>query len=134
MSGASHGIRRKKFQSTLPRGERHKLVFFPLPGDEVSIHAPARGATYRPGTKWRQKTLFQSTLPRGERPDTLFTGQQFYHCFNPRSREGSDTLSLFLVCFPLCFNPRSREGSDIFIMIYQISIISFNPRSREGSD
>ena len=58
-----------EFQSTLPRGERQiPLTLRVLPAD-VSIHAPARGAT----------------------PYT-----QDQHCdtnrFNPRSREGSDEI------------------------------------------
>ena len=32
--------------------------------------------------------------------------------FNPRSREGSDTMSKKLSKKPIDFNPRSREGSD----------------------
>ena len=32
--------------------------------------------------------------------------------FNPRSREGSDQISLALPTEPNNFNPRSREGSD----------------------
>ena len=78
----------KKFQSTLPRGERRKLRmknknpqnFNPrsregATGDiidwnsleRISIHAPARGAT---SFWWEVKLMwkFQSTLPRGERP------------------------------------------------------------------
>ena len=55
----------KKFQSTLPRGERHM--------DEV---------------KKNRLLKFQSTLPRGERHILLSHPQKLY--FNPRSREGSD--------------------------------------------
>ena len=76
------------FQSTLPRGERPGGL---NPGDmfEISIHAPARGATHLPKTLFRFGA-FQSTLPRGERH-----GQRRWAAacknFNPRSREGSDT-------------------------------------------
>ena len=55
------------FQSTLPRGERLTLVSFTSLVD-VSIHAPARGAT-------------TFTINR----------QYIILCFNPRSREGSDS-------------------------------------------
>ena len=76
--------------------------------------------------------------------------------FNPRSREGSDDMSVHKVRYHLNFNPRSREGSDLedFVKstIHNISIHApargatfdgnlevivngyFNPRSREGSD
>ena len=56
---------------------------------DISIHAPAKGATER------------------------LEVQQMLSCdFNPRSREGSDHAASFgsgLICN---FNPRSREGSD----------------------
>jgi len=61
---------RTMFQSTLPRGERpmtHDKLELP---QQVSIHAPARGATSRA----RRSRLA-------------------LHCFNPRSRAGSDLIS-----------------------------------------
>ena len=76
--------------------------------------------------------------------------------FNPRSREGSDSVNLPLPISPENFNPRSREGSDIkfrplllFVNLFQSTLPRgerlhqlkhtrlvpyFNPRSREGSD
>ena len=55
---------------------------------DISIHAPARGAT---AVFFRAKglKLFQSTLPRGERLRPAKDRLHTYH-FNPRSREGSD--------------------------------------------
>ena len=61
-------IRGIRFQSTLPRGERHckhALMHFAW---QVSIHAPARGATAWHRQLVAQRRMFQSTLPRGERP------------------------------------------------------------------
>ena len=57
--------------------------------DDISIHAPARGATIAPIKNPPQVIEFQSTLPRGERR----TGKRdsgYQRNFNPRSREGSD--------------------------------------------
>ena len=54
---------------------------------QISIHAPAKGATTLP-------------LP------------PIYGNFNPRSREGSDQLSPTYNTDHIDFNPRSREGSD----------------------
>ena len=56
-----------KFQSTLPREERHTRYQNGEPVMGISIHAPTRGATavffvHCP------MPLFQSTLPREERP------------------------------------------------------------------
>ena len=55
------------FQSTLPRGERQLVIVVIVFIMEISIHAPAWGATYRI-LRERFKRQFQSTLPRGERP------------------------------------------------------------------
>ena len=79
---------------------------------QISIHAPAKGATeavFHPA----YELIFQSTLPRRERQDVTPYIQPSYLYFNPRSREGSDAA------FPASeynfqyFNPRSREGSDL---------------------
>ena len=62
------------------------------PRVEISIHAPARGATdllHLSG----DGLLFQSTLPRGERPLTIYINWHRILYFNPRSREGSDSPS-----------------------------------------
>ena len=76
------------FQSTLPRGERHKKYVYRLEEWKFQSTLP-RGERrqtrlYLMGARW-----FQSTLPRGERhpkPPDRFCCQRF----NPRSHEGSD--------------------------------------------
>ena len=82
----------KKFQSTLPRGERRlggsgcpvdryhfnprsregSDSFFPPPKcwQSISIHAPARGATSGQRISFPSRR-FQSTLPRGERQEDI---------------------------------------------------------------
>ena len=98
------------FQSTLPRGERLGGVGRNTAQKPISIHAPARGATYfafmlskyhiisihapaRGATKLDieayERKAFQSTLPRGERLTGIYS-QPDGRYFNPRSREGSD--------------------------------------------
>ncbi len=64
-----------EFQSTLPQGERRHPQFGQAGALSISIHAPARGATF----SGHQKASNQKH-------------------FNPRSRKGSDfpTLSIFL--------------------------------------
>ena len=99
------------FQSTLPRRERRILYKFRLQRDQISIHAPAKGAT----RTWETSSLawqFQSTLPRRERHPCGCIG--YFNCnnFNPRSREGSDGEKLPQRAWLEYFNPRSREGSD----------------------
>ena len=56
-----------EFQSTRPRGARPAPARWPCHRARVSIHAPARGATYPPNSP----------------PECL-------GCFNPRAREGRD--------------------------------------------
>ena len=57
-------------------------------GTKISIHAPARGATFLHSLKYCD-CKFQSTLPRGERQNQD-KGREIQKYFNPRSREGSD--------------------------------------------
>ena len=99
------------FQSTLPRRERLNLdcpvqrtIYFNprsregsdclrvslLTAPNISIHAPAKGATEFPSTV-SALSQFQSTLPRRERhfwPEIFSASTNF----NPRSREGSDAF------------------------------------------
>ena len=97
------------FQSTLPRGERPGGL---NPGDmfEISIHAPARGATHLPKTLFRFGA-FQSTLPRGERRGVTVSNPQVIN-FNPRSREGSDTTRNFkFFCFYISIHAPARGAT-----------------------
>ncbi len=101
------------FQSTLPRGERPPLHASFSVSRDVSIHAPAWGATQTSPSRWIS-SMFQSTLPRGERrpwsgppgspvrfQSTLPRGERQHGVllflrfsrFNPRSRVGSDDIS-----------------------------------------
>ena len=56
------------FQSTRPRGARLSSVTLESMGPQVSIHAPAWGATRAPCDALSPLS-FQSTRPRGARPD-----------------------------------------------------------------
>ena len=105
-----------------------------FPSTDISIHAPAKGAT----------------LGRG-----IFL---FYAWnFNPRTREGCDNSTKYILPPGRNFNPRTREGCDIIhfqlsgspikfqsthprrvrltiIFFKNSKIINFNPRTREGCD
>ena len=82
------------FQSTLPRGERLRILGFQPEVITISIHAPTRGAT-----------LFQFVYRAGKRN------------FNPRSHEGSDPGNLSKLYRTGNFNPRSHEGSDVDVLV-----------------
>ena len=58
--------RRKMFQSTFPRGERHRTEDYNTQSQPVSIHVPTRGTT-KPSSFVATSQRFQSTFPRGER-------------------------------------------------------------------
>ena len=62
--------------------------------NNVSIHAPAWGATCLPA-------IFFSILAR----------------FNPRARVGRDQITRSLALAIICFNPRARVGRDLKIQI-----------------
>ena len=97
-----------RFQSTLPRGERPDFWRPDAGSADISIHAPARGATQ----VRKHAVVIQ------------------WH-FNPRSREGSDfKLEIFSELINN-FNPRSREGSDKkenTVLIHSIRFQSTLPR------
>ena len=77
--------------------------------DDISTHAPARGAT-----------LADSII------DILVRN------FNPRPREGSDDILCNFFNSKNHFNPRPREGSDDFTSICDISCIGFQPTPPRG--
>ena len=162
------------FQSTLPRRERrYSSCGTYLPSSrfnprsragsdgrrahhvsmaQVSIHAPARGATLS-GSPVCSSSEFQSTLPRGERRVSRYTPQIGTYCFNPRSRAGSDVdapsydadakVSIhapargatccrsFCRSLQISFNPRSRAGSDVtHCNLFKDSIVSIHAPAR----
>ena len=103
---------RIRFQSTLPRRERQKRPHRFDRLREISIHAPAKGAT-NPAGPIADMCRFQSTLPRRERhaQGHLVVGAKVD--FNPRSREGSDldtnTIVLPLPVFQSTLPRRERR-------------------------
>ena len=78
----------------------------------VSIHAPVRGATRQNRSYWKDRNTFQFTLPCGERLNTMFfrkakTVFQFTLPCGERLVRGRNTPERH------CFNSRSRAGSDV---------------------
>ena len=144
------------FQSTRPRGARRHRCGDPLASCQVSIHAPARGATlsYCEGVCNLRVSIHApargATREQHLRPDRR-------HRFNPRAREGRDPV---LVLPSPChrpfqstrprgarpglprrccssrasFNPRAREGRDAKRRQRAPPPTGFNPRAREGRD
>ena len=99
----------------------------------ISIHAPAKGATYFDYLKVSVR-IFQSTLPRRERRASYETRTSGRCYFNPRSREGSDSSANSIINRQTLFQstlPR-RERHPAPLPSHPLQ--HFNPRSREGSD
>ena len=121
----------------------------------ISIHAPAKGATSMDDRLIRIETISIHAPAKGATAVPQFPIFHL-HYFNPRSREGSDRAVLLILQHQTIsihapakgatddavkaavdaenFNPRSREGSDNIIRKFGRSRSHFNPRSREGSD
>ena len=76
------------FQSTHPRRVRQIVVKVKVCAMEISIHAPAKGATFRS------------------------CGLVSMIYFNPRTREGCDAGNSPTLLNFNNFNPRTREGCD----------------------
>ncbi len=102
---------RLQFQSTLPRRERQFNGSVYIYGSSISIHAPAKGATY---------------LANGETNLNID--------FNPRSREGSDTVTFKQFWEVIISIHAPAKGATRYIFAVYSAQTDFNPRSREGSD
>ena len=100
---------------------------------DVSIHAPARGAT---GQRVRQSpTLveFRSTPPRGGRLRPAAEALALADRFDPRPRAGGDR-ELSRCSWPSrSFDPRPRAGGDLATASV-LDTASFDPRPRAGGD
>ena len=98
----------RRFQSTLPRGERRQtpITIFTLP--DISIHAPARGAT----------TRHMSSL-------TIVSD------FNPRSREGSDLKALIDgIAIPISIHAPARGATIRACLVFFLQCISIHAPAR----
>ena len=181
---AAHRLHRRVcrlFQSTPPRGGRLDVrcdmtagysSFNPRPRaggdaiaglqticvDDVSIHAPARGATYARRAARLHRLRFQSTPPRGGRHADAVSIARQATGFNPRPRAGGDVgmpsvhASLMYVSIhaPARGATSDRTVERQLTMMFQstpprggrlsdtcqfaVSDQCFNPRPRAGGD
>ncbi len=115
-----HGVRpriqdleeeREKFQSTHPHGVRLAVPRATPHCRSISIHAPARGATCRPGHNLVLLTISIHAPARGAtvRYRVVCRNSDY---FNPRTRTGCDQLNLQHLFAGFYFNPRTRTGCD----------------------
>ena len=100
-----------RFQSTHPHGVRHHDLSDSVVLLDISIHAPAWGATMIRANCAIIRS-FQSTHPHGVRQ--LSQQNSSWKCiyFNPRTRMGCDVQMDWDALSPEDFNPRTRMGCD----------------------
>ena len=145
------------FQSTRPHGARPAAGDIPERDVQVSIHAPARGATRGASRLLRGCCCFNprartgrdaaKLLDRGQhagvsihapaRGATTATSSQtrcFRKRFNPRARTGRDARRAMTRFALGCFNPRARTGRDVVRLRHRPQGPGFNPRARTGRD
>ena len=54
--------------------------------------------------------------------------------FNPRARDGRDSILLKGRLMEISFNPRARDGRDLTLWSSVTDQSGFNPRARDGRD
>ena len=124
---------------------------------DVSIHAPARGATRRtagsiPAGVWFQSTRprgarhdriaahraeerFQSTRPRGARPGRARAQRSSGSSFNPRARAGRDLPATILISRRQAVSIHApARGATRSLPYFPQVRFCFNPRARAGRD
>jgi len=123
--------------------------------EQVSIHAPARGATDDPSEAARL-CKFQSTRPRGARPpdpdrspglhpvsihapargatDLKVVERAENALFQSTRPRGARRMKSPIRTCPSGFNPRARAGRDFPSTTILLTRLSFNPRARAGRD
>ena len=123
-----------KFQSTLPRGERLAQYVIYYNHRNISIHAPARGATSPPISFSASYTRFQSTLPRGERRTVEPYGPPSSP-FQSTLPRGERPWAAFIIEMKAAFQSTLPRGERLCLLGITFGLLrDFNPRSREGSD
>jgi len=101
---------------------------------EVSIHAPARGATWegygmeseRQGFNPRTRTGCDAGCTQRSNSDAAVS----IHA----PARGATLSPVAQLCWCLRFNPRTRTGCDPIVTTCRTYITSFNPRTRTGCD
>ena len=144
------------FQSTRPHGARHFVYCGGSGSSIVSIHAPARGATFSPGVRattprcfnprartgrdvtsptGKSKTYkFQSTRPHGARLQRAGHAHGAFAVSIHAPARGATQRQLAHRACRLRFNPRARTGRDETCRNDLRPARGFNPRARTGRD
>ncbi len=121
------------FQSTPPRGGRRAAMIEQDLGPEVSIHAPARGATRDILLRVGGERVSIHAPARGATPRPPIS-RPSCSGFNPRPREGGDANSLEMIATVTKFQSTPPRGGRRSTGGICRSRTGFNPRPREGGD
>ncbi len=122
-----------KFQSTRPRGARLCQTTQARNITEVSIHAPARGATVRINSFCIARNVSIHAPARGATCVANGDGGWCHVSIHAPAR-GATILRGTLLITLKGFNPRAREGRDQRCTKLNLRSVCFNPRAREGRD
>ena len=100
---------------------------------DVSIHAPARGATCEECAAKERDAQFQSTRPRGARRGSHLLSYRKYHSFNPRAREGRDPLTAMSPQIELVFQSTRPRGARHYNISYANNCQAFQSTRPRGA-
>ena len=121
-----------EFQSTLPRGERHRAPRICLFRYTISIHAPARGATRKNQRGHLLHAISIHAPARGATSGSTCTRASSTISIHAPARGATDKAKASLN--KQAFQSTLPRGERPYVMIYDKQKLNFNPRSREGSD
>ncbi len=122
------------FQSTRPRGARRTCSTASTTRSHVSIHAPARGATWPLVQYLARKMRVSIHAPaRGATVHVRGHHRRTSVSIHAPAR-GATVRPMCVSLTARCFNPRAREGRDHSASRTRRVSSRFNPRAREGRD
>ena len=122
------------FQSTRPRGARQHAVWLQRSSIEVSIHAPARGATCARGIRVSHTASFNPRARVGRDAGDRRRSVRLHHVSIHAPARGATSHRRHRVHANSSFNPRARAGRDALGPAGSARSCCFNPRARAGRD
>ena len=155
LTNTSLPLRSARFQSTHPRRVRHSIIKTFHYYELVSIHAPAKGATQKPGNGAAEGKVSIHAPAKGATRCRIQANPAMDVSIHAPAKGATlgrghmgclDVVSIHAPAKGATqglrqrrhtgsrFNPRTREGCDYFVCKSVTRNIRFNPRTREGCD
>ena len=127
--------KRYRFQSTHPHGVRRTQIILILMCNDVSIHAPTRGATLISlGYLFAVATWFQSTHPHGVRQSCPIFMQRYFNVSIHAPTRGATFGSICFYLWELFQSTHPHGVRQISRINSKGYRIGFNPRTHTGCD